>query len=67
LEILKKIKENKKIILSVPNFRDIAHVRRFKDEKEIISRYGELIEIYNIKIHKTSETSKIFVLNGIKK
>jgi len=66
LEILRKIEKNKKVILSVPNFKDYTHIRIFKDEKEIILRYGELIRIDNIKIHEFYNGSKIFIINGRK-
>lgn len=69
LEVLRKIKENKKIIFSVPNFKDIAHVRIFENIEKIILRYGKLIKINNIKIHKINKlnNSKIFTIQGIKK
>jgi len=66
LEVLGKIKKDKKVILSVPNFINYAHVRKFKNKEEIITRYGKLIKINNIEIYEFSGKSKIFVIQGIK-
>lgn len=66
LGVLERIGKNKKIILSVPNFKDYAHVRRFMNKEEIISRYGEIIKINNIEMHKISKHGRIFTINGRK-
>lgn len=46
--ILKKIKENSILFISVPNFEDNSHIRKFKNEREIEERYGEVIDIQKI-------------------
>lgn len=51
---LRKIKHNSFIIASVPQFDFKSHVRFFKDEKQIVYRYGRCIDI-----------EKIFHINNI--
>lgn len=68
LGLLKKIKKGKRVIVSVPNFNDPAHVRIFKNERKVRVRYEKLIEIKTIQTYQfPSSTSKIFIVDGIKK
>lgn len=67
-ELLQKIEKGKKIIVSVPNFNDPAHIRVFINTQQIEKRYGKLIQINSIHTYKFPEsTDKIFIVNGIKK
>ncbi len=46
-------------ICSVPNYDSKTHVRFFRDEKEILKRYGELIEINSICRVRTPQAPKL--------
>lgn len=52
LFVLKKLKPNKIIIFSVPNFNDPGHVRWFNSVEEIISRYSFYIK--DLKVNKVT-------------
>lgn len=64
-QLLEKIPKGKRIVLSVPDFDDPAHLRHFKDTDEVLARYGKYLK------HTTTETfknigKKWFLITGIK-
>ena len=67
IEILKKIKAGSHVLLSVPNFYSIAHVRWFENADKIIQRFGVILSILKVYEYKSSNTSIIFLVHGIKK
>jgi tetratricopeptide (TPR) repeat protein len=68
LAVLDKIKKNSTIIFSVPNFDSESHVRWFGTQDNIITRYGTIVEIGDIKEALYDSTiNKIYLIKGIKK
>lgn len=67
LKLLNRIKKNSKVLLSVPSFDSESHVRWFNDEKEVIERYSESIDIISINTFQISKSNKIFLVYGTKK
>ncbi len=53
------------IVATVPNFDSFGHVRIFKYEKEILDRYGDLIEITHIKKVHLSKKSFLWIICGV--
>jgi len=49
IDIIQLIPKNSKVVFSVPNFDDPAHVRYFENEEEVIDRYSKLFSEFNIK------------------
>lgn len=47
-ELLKKLPEGSQVIASVPTFDWVSHVRFFKNEQEIIERYGDLLDTISL-------------------
>lgn len=47
-KVLENIPIGKNIIFSVPNFDEVSHVRWFRSEREIKSRYFKLVRIFEI-------------------
>lgn len=41
IDVIKKMPEEKLIIISVPDFKHKSHIRRFKSKKEVLKRYGD--------------------------
>ncbi|MFA6572129.1 MAG: methyltransferase domain-containing protein [Bacteroidota bacterium] len=64
---ISKIKPGTRLIFSVPNFDDIAHVRVFTNEKDVIDRYGEFLNFNNFYCHCFDNDSKIFLFDTVKK
>ena len=50
-KVLENIPSGKHIIFSVPSFDDAAHLRTYKNDKEIIKRYKDVINIEEHNIH----------------
>ena len=48
IDIIKKMPEEKLIIISVPDFKHKAHIRRFKSKKEVFKRYGKFFSYFRI-------------------
>jgi len=67
ISILKRIKKNTVVYLSVPSFKADSHVRYFKNKHEVISRYGTLFVNFDITSYYINPISKIYLLRGIKK
>ena len=57
--ILKKIPFGKKILITVPDFASVGHVRYFSDIKEVVCRYSDYIDI-----KKVEKIRKHFILKG---
>lgn len=54
IEVIEKIPTGKRVIFSVPDFDDPAHVRFFKSNTELVDRYGDCFEEMNIEQIGTS-------------
>ncbi|MCR6105593.1 class I SAM-dependent methyltransferase [Salipaludibacillus agaradhaerens] len=66
LRVLSKIKVGTHVILSVPNFDTVSHVRYFTGEEDVNKRYGELIAFQEIYTFPLAGSSKLFLAHGIK-
>ncbi len=66
LDVINKIEPGSRFIFSVPNFNDQAHVRKFNSETQIIKRYSELIDIYQIFRLKTKRNNTIFLVDSMR-
>lgn len=67
LGIIERIPSGKRVIFSVPNFDDPAHVRTFQNGREIYERYSHLIEIEKIEtIQVRKRGNIIFTAYGTK-
>ena len=65
LELLRKIPVGAKVIFSVPNFGDAAHVRKFDNEQAIQERYGDLMTFHTeIITPPFNSASVIFLSEG---
>ncbi len=67
LSIIRGVPTKSKIIFIVPSFKYIYHVRIFRNKKEIIERYGDLIDIEEIIMEKRRRGNKQFLVKGVKK
>lgn len=65
LDLLSRLKKNKKIIMSVPNFDAIGHVRFFSSQNEIYERYSKKIIISSIDTISLKKRSSLFLVNGV--
>lgn len=61
LEIISRLKKGTKVIFSVPNYNNAAHVRFFETSEAVSERYGSLFEDY-----KVATIGRIYVFKGIK-
>jgi 2-polyprenyl-3-methyl-5-hydroxy-6-metoxy-1,4-benzoquinol methylase len=66
LSIINLIPKKKKIIFSVPNRDDAAHVRFFKNAEEVRQRFSSVINFSDVLIIKGGATKKFFVGIGEK-
>jgi len=67
-KILWCLKKGCRVIFSVPDFDFEAHVRHFKNAKEIITRYSNVLDIKSIyEIPHNNGNSKIFLCDSIRK
>lgn len=61
LEAVKRWRPGCKVLCSVPNFDYKTHVRVFRSERDIMERYGDLIDIENIRrLPKSQSTGLTF-------
>jgi len=67
LSIIKAIPKGRKIILSVPNRNDPAHVRYFKSIKQVRDRYKSSIKFVKELIIPGVGSKKFFLMYGIKR
>lgn len=61
VDVINKLPKDKRLIFSVPTYDDIAHVRFFNNENEIINRFEFLFCKFNV--HKLG---KIFIIDAIR-
>lgn len=61
--VLKLMPKGKRIIGSVPNFRDPSHLRVFESETEVKNRYKDIIDIKNVETFE-QPSGKIFLFEG---
>jgi len=66
IEILESIPCNIPIICSVPNFDSFGHVRFFKSEEEVRTRYAEYFKKLSIQLFNLSQQNVIWLLYGYK-
>jgi 2-polyprenyl-3-methyl-5-hydroxy-6-metoxy-1,4-benzoquinol methylase len=66
IELIKKIPAGKKVILSVPNFDAIAHVRFFLNEHEVYDRYSRYIKFLSSELVLLKKRSALHLVKGIK-
>ena len=66
LSIIKAIPKGKKIIFSVPNRDDRAHVRFFRSIKSVVQRYGLTINFIKSQTLPGVGKKKFFLVQGIK-
>lgn len=64
--ILESVVKGKNVILSVPNFRSKFHLRVFESHESIKQRYGEILEIDEIKEIKFRGRAKAHIALGIR-
>ncbi|UTR13711.1 class I SAM-dependent methyltransferase [Salipaludibacillus sp. LMS25] len=66
LRVLGKIKKGTEVLLSVPNYDAVGHVRHFSGEEDVEKRYGEVMTIKAIDTFPLTKTSKLFLAHGVK-
>ncbi|MCR6097562.1 methyltransferase domain-containing protein [Salipaludibacillus agaradhaerens] len=66
LRVLNKLRKGTYVILSVPNFDTVSHVRYFTGEEDVEKRYGELITFKEIYTFPLAGSSKLFLAYGVK-
>ena len=64
VDLIAKVPVGKRVILSVPNFDAIAHVRFFDTKKDVVERYKEQLTAESVKSVSVGGRSKIFLLQG---
>jgi 2-polyprenyl-3-methyl-5-hydroxy-6-metoxy-1,4-benzoquinol methylase len=67
LSVVRKIQSGKRFIFSVPNYDYKSHVRKFETEEDILSRYGNLLDIHKIYPIKMSDKNIIWLCDSVKK
>lgn len=68
IAVVKKVQSGKRFIFSVPNFDDPGHVRTFRNEKEVLVRYGDLLNLKQVFVYSFPNTeSKIFLFDTVRK
>ena len=67
LKVLALIPEGKRVILTVPNYEDPAHLRVYVTPFLMRERFEHLIDITNIQEFNSGNGGKIFLIDGIKK
>jgi len=67
LGILEDIPKGMRVIFSVPSFDYKSHVRFFKDKAAVKKRYGELVDIKQIKDITIGPDKYIFLADGVRK
>lgn len=67
IDLIKKIRKNTDILFSVPNFYSESHIRWFNNEKEIINRYKDLLNIKQIITFNISTINKLYLVFSEKK
>ena len=60
LLVLSKIPKGKRVIFSVPNFDDAAHVRHFRNKDEVEQRYKHLFTMFTV-----HEVNRYFVIECV--
>jgi len=65
LEVLGRLRDGVRVIATVPSFPSDGHVRHFRDENEVIARYGGLIRDLSVSrwVHAGDQT--LFLLDGV--
>ncbi len=66
ISMLGLLRKGTKVLASVPNFWDPAHVRVFDTSRAVLERYESLIDISEIKEISLSKTNSLFMLYGVK-
>jgi len=66
LEIIEKVAQNRRIIISLPSFGGEGHVRYFNNQKSIIDRYKNLIDIKYIS-EIPIRSSTFYIIIGTRK
>ena len=64
LEVLSNISKGTNIIITVPSYDSIGHVRHFNNINSVISRYKDSFNIIGSKTFEVSDKNKIFLLYG---
>lgn len=66
LPILRKIRSGTKVYATVPNFSSIAHVRFFKNPRQVASRYSEYFNGFKVDTIRL-DSHEYFLFEGVKK
>ena len=66
LTILEKVPAGQWLILSVPNFDSFGHIRFFKDEAEVLDRYGPYVDEPLVQTVDLGGRSRIFLVSGVR-
>lgn len=67
VNVLENISSGKSIVLSVPNFDDTAHIRKFGSEDDIYQRYSKVVKIYDIIRSYTPRGNIRFICKAVAK
>jgi len=63
-DVVASIPSNSKVVFSVPDFDSKAHVRWFKDPKEVMDRYGEWLSFEDVTVLLKPGDKRLFVFNA---
>lgn len=66
IQVLNLLKPKTKILASVPNFWDPAHVRVFKNADEVITRYQSVMNFVEVKEIPIAGPNVLFLFYGVK-
>lgn len=67
IELLEKIPKHVKIIMSVPNFDALGHVRFFLTGDDVYERYSGSIKFEHLTIIKIKKSSNLYLVNGVRR
>lgn len=67
IELLQRIKKGTKLLLSVPNFDDPNHVRFFERIGDVVERYQNVVNIYDIRVSNITQVTRLYYILGERK
>jgi 2-polyprenyl-3-methyl-5-hydroxy-6-metoxy-1,4-benzoquinol methylase len=66
IALLRQVRPGARVLATVPNFSDPAHVRYFRDAARVRERYASLFATVTVDTFAASRRNKLFLLDGIR-
>jgi trans-aconitate methyltransferase len=65
LDVLRRIRTGTRFLGTVPSFPSAAHVRWFTDPAGVAARYGEVLDDLDVRELPLTETTSLFLMDGV--